>query len=345
MINGSSERVVENLNRAIHQLMRSDNRVIMLGEDLLDPYGGAFKVARGLSTAFPDRVISTPISELGITGVANGLALAGQRPIVEFMFGDFIFLAFDQIVNFAAKSVSMYGERVAHHLLVRCPTGGHRGYGATHSQSVQKHFLGVPNLELFELSPLHDNREMLPQILDRGNPGILFESKILYAQPQLQEGPIDDLFAFDFLDEERLVARAFIDENPEILIITPGGTFSACHQAARLLLLDFEIEAQIVVPFQLYPFRFEPIRDLASSVRSIYVVEEGTAGGTWGAEVASVFARALPSLRAPIRLIHSADSIIPSSRHLEREVLVQPQTIVDCIRADFHAANHRPDHQ
>ncbi len=173
-----SERVVENLNRALHEAMLADERVYLIGEDLLDPYGGAFKVARGLATAFPERVISTPISELGIAGVANGLALAGQRPIVEFMFGDFIFLAFDQIVNFAAKTVTMYGERVPHPLLIRCPVGGHRGYGATHSQSVQKHFLGVPNLALFEISPLHDNREMLPRLLKRGEPAILFESKI-----------------------------------------------------------------------------------------------------------------------------------------------------------------------
>jgi pyruvate dehydrogenase E1 component beta subunit len=345
MKNHSGERVVENLNRAIHAVMRADERVILLGEDLLDPYGGAFKVARGLSTAFPERVISTPISELGIAGVANGLALAGQRPILEFMFGDFIFLAFDQIVNFAAKSVTMYGERVPHHLLVRCPVGGHRGYGATHSQSVQKHFLGVPDLDLFELSPLHDNTEFLPQILARGNPGILFESKILYAQSQLAEGPIDELFAFDYLDEERLLARAFIDEAPEVIILTPGGTFSTCHHAARQLFLEHEIEVQIVVPFQLYPFPFAALGALLSSIRAIYIVEESTAGGTWGAEVATVLAREFPALRAPVRLIHSADSIIPSARHLEKEVLVQPETIVHRISADFHAAHHRPDHQ
>ena len=166
-----SERIVENLNRTLHQLMEADERVFFLGEDVLDPYGGAFKVARGLSTRFPARVLTTPISELGIAGVANGLALAGQRPILEFMFGDFIFLAFDQIVNFAAKSVTMYGERMPFHLLVRCPVGGHRGYGATHSQSVQKHFIGVPNLELFEISPLHDNSKLLPADHGSRTPG------------------------------------------------------------------------------------------------------------------------------------------------------------------------------
>lgn len=323
-----SERIVENLNRALHALMRGDERVFFLGEDVLDPYGGAFKVARGLSTAFPDRVLTTPISELGIAGVANGLALAGQRPIVEFMFGDFIFLAFDQIVNFAAKSVTMYGERVPHHLLVRCPVGGHRGYGATHSQSVQKHFIGVPNLALFEISPLHDNVALLPRIIAHGEPAILFESKILYAQPRLEPGALDELFTCDFLDDAQFVARAFIDAEPQVVIITTGGMFNACHKAARQLFFEHEIEAQIIVPFQLYPFTSGPLGTTLRSCAAIYVVEESTAGGTWGAEVAAVLARDFPALRAPVRLIHSADSIIPSARHLEKEVLVQVEDIV-----------------
>ena len=337
------ERVLENLNRALHAAMAADGRVIFLGEDVLDPYGGAFKVARGLSTAYPDRVLSTPISELGIAGVGNGLALAGQRAIVEFMFGDFIFLAFDQIVNFAAKSVSMYGAREPHRVLFRCPVGGHRGYGATHSQSVQKHFLGVPDLDLFELSPLHDSVRLLPWLLERGNPAILFESKILYAQPQLTAGAIDELFAFDFLDAAQLTARAFIEDAAQAVIVTTGGMFAACLKAARQLFFEHEIEVQIVVPFQLYPFDTRPLAALAR-LAPVYVAEEGTAGGTWGAEVAAVLARDVPGLRAPVRLIHSADAIVPSARHLEKEVLVQPEDIVQRISHDLHAADHRPHH-
>ncbi len=329
-----SERVVENLNRALHDVMRADDRVFFIGEDVLDPYGGAFKVAHGLSSAFPDRVLTTPISELGIAGVANGLALAGQRPIVEFMFGDFIFLAFDQIVNFAAKSVSMYGEPTAHPLLVRCPVGGHRGYGATHSQSVQKHFIGVPNLALFEISPLHDNRKLLPKLTARDEPAILFESKTLYAQTQFNDGDIDELFRYDFLDEARMTARAFIEADPQALVVTTGGMFNACLAAGRQLFFEHEIETQIVVPFQLYPFYPAPLAALLSTCSTIYVVEESTAGGTWGAEVAAVIAREFPSLRTQIRLIHSADSIIPSARHLESATLVQPQDIVARIAAD-----------
>ncbi len=341
----AGERVLDHLNRALHGAFAADERVLMLGEDLLDPYGGAFKVARGLSTAFPDRVLTTPISELGITGVANGLALAGRRPILEFMFGDFIYLAFDQIVNFAAKSVSMYGERVPHHLLVRCPVGGHRGYGATHSQSVQKHLLGVPDLELFELSPLHDTARLLPWLLERGNPCVLFESKTLYAQEQHGEGPLDDLFGVDFVDDG-LTARVAIDPaGAQAVLLATGGMAPAAIAAARRLFLEHEIEAHVLVPFQLYPLRVAPIAAALPAGAPLFVVEESGAGGTWGAEVLAALAREAPERAGAVQLVHSADAIIPSARHLESALLVQPDTIVRRVVEVLHAADRRPDHQ
>ena len=340
-----SERVVENLNRALHECMGADERVWLLGEDVADPYGGAFKVSRGLSTKFPERVLTTPISELGIAGVANGLALAGQRPVLEFMFGDFIFLAFDQIVNFAAKSVTMYGERLPFHLVVRCPVGGHRGYGATHSQCVQKHFLGAPNLELYELSPLHDNTLQLPALLGRGLPTILFESKQLYSQPCLSPGALDDLFTFDFADAAQTLARVRIDSRPMVTLITGGGMFDACLKAARELFMEHEWEVQILVPFQLYPVPSAELGKALDGSAAVYVVEESTAGGTWGAEVAASLARDEPGFGVPVGLIHSADSIIPSARHLERAVLVQPGDIVERLTRELpHAINHRSHH-
>ncbi len=329
-----SERVVENLNRSLKALMAADASVYFIGEDVLDPYGGAFKVSRGLSGSFPERVFSTPISEAGIMGLAGGLALAGQKAIVELMFGDFIFLAFDQIINFASKSVTMYGETLPYHLLVRCPVGGNRGYGATHSQSVQKFFIGIPNLALYELSPLHDNNVWIPKLMNCGQPCVLFENKILYTQPQLGPGPVDDLFQVDFLDAAGLMARACIEPDPagKVLLLAPGGMFHACLKAARQLFLEQEIEVQIVVPLQLYPFPAESLRELLPQYRAIHVVEESTAGGTWGAEVTAtiqkIFAGNFPR---PIHLIHSLDSIIPSARHLESEVLVQPDTIVKAV--------------
>lgn len=119
----TTERVVENLNAGLHALFAHDPDVFLIGEDIADPYGGAFKVSKGLSSRYPDRVFNTPISEGAIIGLAGGLALSGHKPIVEIMFGDFIALGFDQILNFATKSVSMYGQPVAMNMVVRCPVG------------------------------------------------------------------------------------------------------------------------------------------------------------------------------------------------------------------------------
>ena len=143
--------ILEILNASLHDVMTQDERVYIMGEDILDPYGGAFKVTKGLSTTFPERVITTPISEAGIVGVAAGMALRGLRPIVEIMFGDFFTLIADQLINHITKFKWMYNDQVNVPIVIRAPMGGRRGYGPTHSQSLEKLFLGIPALRV--LSP------------------------------------------------------------------------------------------------------------------------------------------------------------------------------------------------
>jgi len=329
----AAERVAENLNRGLHTLFENDPRVYLLGEDVLDPYGGAFKVTRGLSTRYPDRVITTPISEGAIVGVGNGLALAGDRAIVEVMFGDFVTLAFDQIVNFAAKSVAMYGRRLPMHLVVRCPVGGNRGYGPTHSQCPQKHFVGVPDLALFEVSPFHDNVALLERLVGRGEPCLLFEDKGLYGERMLADGRVDELFRFDYLDTGQTVARAFVDDTAaDCVIVAPGGVARRALAAARELLVELELGCQVIVPSQLYPLDLEPLLPVLERAGLVCVAEESTAGGTWGAEVARrVYDRLWGRLRRPVLLVSSRDSVIPTAPHLERDVLLQSGTITRAV--------------
>ncbi|MFI6934722.1 alpha-ketoacid dehydrogenase subunit beta [Streptomyces sp. NPDC050287] len=334
------ERVAENLNRALHKLFEGDDRVQLMGEDVVDPYGGAFKVTVGLSSRFPGRVTSTPISEGAIVGVAAGLALCGGRPIVEIMFADFIGLCFDQIVNFASKSVAMYGRRLPMHMIVRCAVGGSRGYGPTHSQSPQKHFLGVPHLTLTELSPFHDNHAVLSRILDTGEPGILFEDKTLYTRRMFGAGAVSDLFSYDFLDSGGNYARVFAEstDDVECVIITPGGTAHRSIIAAEELLIEDERTCQLIVPSQLYPFDLTPLLPTLERADVICVVEESVAGGTWGNEVAGrINERLWGLLKRPVVQVSSAARVIPAAPHLEREVLIQPTTIRRAIRDAFDA--------
>jgi pyruvate dehydrogenase E1 component beta subunit len=328
-------RVVEALNRALHTLFAEDPAIMLLGEDVLDPYAGAFKVTRGLSTRFPDRVLGTPISEQALVGIATGLALTGHKPIVEIMFGDFLGLAFDPLINLATKSVAMYGEKRPLHLVVRCPVGARRGYGPTHSQQLQKHLIGVPHLSLFELSPFHPPSELLRHMLNLGQPCVLFEDKVLYTENMSEGDRVDELFASRFVDAGLNYCHLYgVDAPPRshCLLIAPGGLAGRCLSAARELLLEFEIETQILIPAQLYPFGIEPIRELLASAEHIFVVEEGTAGGTWGAEVAQrIYARCWEQLSHPIRNIHSRDSIIPTALHLEQHVIVQSRDICRAV--------------
>ncbi|GAA1272063.1 alpha-ketoacid dehydrogenase subunit beta [Planotetraspora silvatica] len=327
-------RVGENLNAALHGLLESDPSAYVIGEDILDPYGGAFKITKGLSSRFPDRVLGTPISESGITGLAAGLALCGDAAVVEIMFGDFVALAFDQIVNFAAKSVTMYGSRVPIRMVVRCPTGGGRGYGPTHSQSLQKHFVGVPGLSVYEMSPLHDNRAVLDAMLASGGPCVFFEDKILYTR---RMNDVGDLFRHDVVPGGgggADVARVFLDdpEAADCVIIAPGGMVDRAVRAMRGLLLEQEVTCCLLVPSRLYPFDAEPLLPALRGARAVLVAEEGTAGGTWGSEVAHQIHRLMwKDLRRPVALVSSADSVIPTAAHLERAVLVQDSTIHDAV--------------
>ena len=165
---------VQSLNQSLHKILANDKSVILMGEDLLDPYGGAFKVSKGLSTSFPAQVISTPISEAGIVGSAVGMAMRGLKPIVEIMFGDFLALASDQIVNHASKYSWMYNHKVTVPLLIRMPVGGRRGYGPTHSQSLESMFMSISGIDIIAPSLCHNPGQMLETIMGRINKPTIF---------------------------------------------------------------------------------------------------------------------------------------------------------------------------
>ena len=178
---------VQSLNESIHEMLEEDESIVVLGEDILSPYGGAFKVTKGLSDKYPNRVISTPISEQAITGLAVGLALNGHKPILEIMFGDFITLSVDQIINHAAKFSLMYSND-NFRMVIRTPMGGYRGYGPTHSQSIEKILLGIPGVTVIAPSIFHNPGLLLKGAIDYGKgPVIFIENKILYSLSLVSE--------------------------------------------------------------------------------------------------------------------------------------------------------------
>lgn len=345
-------RYVDSLNRALHQLMAQDARVHLIGEDLLDPYGGAFKVAKGLSTAFPDQVISTPISEAAIVGLGIGMAMRGFRPVVEIMFGDFVTLCMDQIVNHAAKFPWIYNDQVHVPLTIRLPMGGRRGYGATHSQSLEALFMGVPLLRMVAPSHLHDPGDLLGRVVRGERDLVLFiENKLLYPKPLLDAEACRRELGFAL----RAVTRAAEDyptlclsmapeEAPELILICYGGMVPYALEAAYNAFMAEEIVVQLVVPSLIKPI---PAADLIPEIArcgKVLVVEEGVTTGGWGAEAASIIHEAaFDHLERPVRRLGALDRPIPSARSLEHAVLPSALDIEQAIFALAHGDQAVPE--
>jgi len=318
------DTVLSSLNSALSRALADDPRVLLLGEDILDPYGGAFKVTRGLSTQFPDRVLTTPISEAGIVGMAAGMALRGLRPVVEIMFGDFLTLAADQLVNHAAKFRWMYNEQVRVPLVVRTPMGGRRGYGPTHSQSLEKIFLGVPGLQVLAPCALDDPGGLLYQAVTLGeDPTLFIENKLLYLAPVLDPAGLPD---FE-------VRRSGPQSGPTYTLSIrgappPGLTLAAyghmselARQAALRLAYEHELFIELVIPTRLAPLDLDPLLDSLRRTGRLLVAEEGSLAFGWGAEVLARCAESLgPRLIKSYRLA-ARDLPIPASGALEEIIL------------------------
>jgi len=333
--------VLEALNQALQRALKDDERVILLGEDILDPYGGAFKVSRGLSQLYSERVLTTPISEAGIVGTAVGMALRGLLPVVEIMFGDFLTLAADQLINHAAKFRWMYNDQVRVPLVLRTPMGGRRGYGPTHSQTLEKHFLGAPGFNVLAPTLLGDPGRMLyDAILQGEDPTLFIENKLLYL---LQILPMDDAeFEIEEHTGDRKIAnrgyapwyRMHIRGAPSarLTVATYGYMLEPVRQAALRLAYEEELFVEMIVLTRLAPFEIQPIIDSADKTGRIVTVEEGTHDLGWGAEV---LARATQSLGARLTAsgrVAAMDLPIPASKPLEEQALPGVERIIQTCR-------------
>jgi pyruvate/2-oxoglutarate/acetoin dehydrogenase E1 component len=323
---------------ALRAALDQDDRVILLGEDLVDPYGGAFKVTRGLSTDFPGRVRSTPISEGAIAGLSAGLALSGYRPIAEIMFGDFLTLCFDQIVNHIAKYEAMYNGKVTCPVIIRTPSGGGRGYGPTHSQSLEKHFLGVPHLRVVASSLVHDPAAVLRALLAQNRPVLLIEHKLLYPLHQMLPtgGRIEGDIAEVHVSADGLPTvsiRPVPREDCGFTVLAYGYQAELARRVLSRLAVEEEIFGELVVPSQISPLDWGPIDASVNVTHNLLVIEEGVEGFTWGSEVAArISARFFGGLRRPVATAASDPTVIPSSKTLEAGMLMTSERVEQAIR-------------
>jgi pyruvate/2-oxoglutarate/acetoin dehydrogenase E1 component len=324
--------VLESINKGLHACLAEFEEVYFLGEDVLDPYGGAFKASKGLSTAFPERTITTPVSEAGLVGVGVGMALRGYRPIIEIMFGDFILLAADQLINHGAKFRWMSNNRVTVPLVVRTPMGGRRGYGPTHSQTLEKHVLGAPGLRVVAVNTLARPETVLRAAVLDDDPVIVIEHKALYPLPVLEAGQMGE---FESLSTE----GGYPIHRLRVRGAPPPGVTIACYgfmahlglQAIQRLAYEYEIFTELFVLTDLIPSNGELLLDSVECTGRLLTVEEGTKRLGWGAELISGM---VDRLRGPVhaKRIAALDMPVPASGPLEEAMLPQVGDLIEGVR-------------
>jgi 2-oxoisovalerate dehydrogenase E1 component len=280
--------VQTHINRSLLSMGDSEPELQFLGEDISDDlfhsgniYGGAFKVTSNLSTRFPDRVFSTPISESGLTGYGIGMALNGKSVIAEIMFGDFLTQNYDQIVHQLSKIPTMYGQRIPLKFVLRTAVGGGRGYGPTHSAPMDNILVGLPNVTVISINQFSNYLDILKWALGSSNPTIILEPKILYSQRHQPD-------VYDEYEFENNELRGFHNlrpkvQEPQVAILTHGGISSLVLQSLQELAEQHEIFVEVVILEVLSPFIPDQIIEIIKRCGSkIVIVEESINGAGAG---------------------------------------------------------------
>jgi acetoin:2,6-dichlorophenolindophenol oxidoreductase subunit beta len=308
------------VNEAFREEMRRDPTVFVIGEDVAEA-GTPFKVLAGLVDEFgTGRVVDTPISEPGFTGLALGAAITGMRPVVDVMFGDFLTLIMDQIANQAAKIHYMSGGSLKAPLTVRTTLGATRRSAAQHSQSLHSWVAHVPGLKVALPATPYDAKGLYKTAIRDDNPTILFEDKMMFTQ----KGPVPDdeyLIPFGVADVKR--------EGDDVTLIATSSMVYVALDAATLL-EDEGVSAEVVDPRTLVPLDRDALVASACKTGRVIVIDEGHQSYGASAELAAVVAEgAFWHLDAPVRRLGAMDVPVPFSPPLEDETVPTPARVVE----------------
>ena len=296
------------VNEAIAEEMRLDSSVFLIGEDVAEA-GTPFKITSGLVEEFgTERVIDTPISEPGFMGLAVGAAMTGSRPIVDIMFGDFLFLIMDQLCNQAAKAHYMSGGKLNVPLVVRTNLGATRRSAAQHSQSLHALVSHIPGLKVAMPSSAYEAKGLLKTAIRDDNPVVIFEDKLMYQDKA------------DVPEDEYLIPfgeAAVLQEGNQVTLIGTSSMRQVCEEAA-LILSDEKISVEIIDPRTLVPLDEKTILNSAKKTGRVIVVDEGHQNFGVTAEIASrISENAFYYLDAPVIRMGAMDVPVPFSPVLE----------------------------
>lgn len=326
-----AKRQVELINQFFTEKIQTDDRFIFLGEDVLSPYGGAFKVAKDLSFKNPERVFSTPISEAALTGISNGLALNGFKPFAEIMFGDFITLAMDQIINHASKFHHMFNHQIKCPVVIRTPMGGKRGYGPTHSQTLDKLLIGIDNVKTVALNTLLDPRILLEAIYAEEHPVILIENKVDYGKRILPK--VNESFIYEASTDMYPTVRINpVNSIPDITIVAYGGVADIVATLLEDIFKETDLKPIFIVPALISPCNTDYIAASVQQTKKLVVIEEGSKVGGFGGElIASLAEQSVIGFKCC--RIAALPVPIPSVKSLEHLVLPEKERIIQEIKS------------
>jgi pyruvate/2-oxoglutarate/acetoin dehydrogenase E1 component len=330
------QSIAEALRDAIAEEMERDETVFCIGEDIAVPggWGGAFTVTLGLEKRFPDRMINTPIAELGFFGVAVGAAMMGMKPIADVQYGDFLFLASDQIINNAAKMRYMSGGRCQVPLVMRAPVGA-TGRGSQHAQNMERYFTGVPGLKVVAVSNAYDAKGILKAAVRDNNPVLIFEHKLLYGSKgvRTESGAVDATSEIPDRDYIVPLDKAAVRRSGSEVTILSWLLMSHFSLDAAKQLAAEGVEAEVIDVRSLAPIDYLTLGHSVKKTGRVVIVEEGPKTGGVNAEIAAgIQERFGQDLKAPIVRVASPDVPVPFSPILENAYRPSVPQIVEAVR-------------
>jgi pyruvate dehydrogenase E1 component beta subunit len=311
------------LNAALREEMARDGDVFLMGEEVAE-YDGAYKVSRGLLAEFgANRVVDTPIAELGFAGIGVGAAMTGLKPVVEFMTWNVALLAIDQVVNVAAKVRYMSGGQLGCGIVFRGPGGAALQLGAQHSQAFESWYAHIPGLKVVMPATPADAKGLLKSAIRDGNPVVFIEGEMLYNL----KGEVPD--------EEYLTPIGVADikrEGTDATIVCHSKTVAPSLNAAKTLEAE-GISCEVIDLRTIRPLDERAILDSVAKTNRIVVAEEGWGFAGVGAQVTDLVQReAFDHLDHPVLRVHQADVPMPYNKHLEKAAKVDATKIAAAVR-------------
>jgi len=322
--------ILEALREALNQEMETNPAIFLIGEDIR--IGGGFGVSKGLVQKFGgNRILDTPISEIGFTGLAIGAAMEGMRPIVEYQFGDFVFCAMDQIVNQAAKLRYMSAGQVQVPIVFRLPVGANRR-GVQHAQCTESIFMNVPGLQIVSPATPYDAKGMLISAIRNENPVLFYEHKLLYNQGGTK-GILPEGIDSDVPEEPYTVpfGHAVVRRCGNDVTVVANMLMLHRSLVAAVELQREGLSVEIIDPRSLVPMDIKTIAESVKKTRRLVVVEECQPVGSWANEVIASVGEEI-DISFVVKRIGTAPTPIPYSSVLENEVIPSIEHIKKAIK-------------